>query len=432
MQPTGNDIHLMKVALFKSSFFRNTSVYLLASILNASIPFLLLPVLTRYLEPAEYGQVAVFQVWVSLIGALCGLSVHGAANRKYFDYESPDVEIGSFIGSCVTLLIISTAALTILVYPFHNIIIELLGINELWLWLGIPVAFSNFLIQLRLGQWQVRKKATFYGSFQISRSLFDMLLSLLLVVALALGVTGRLSGIVSTACIFGIIAVISLRYSKIISFSWRPDLMREALKFGVPLIPHILGAFLLLTVDRAIISAELGLSEAGIYMVAAQLSMAMSIMLEAVNKAFSPWLFERLKRNNNNEKRQIVKFSYGYSTFLLLIALVALFVGDEVLRFVAGEKYSAAGEIVGWLFLAQAFRGMYFLFTNYIFFEKRTGSIAKITVSFGVLHIGILYLFINQFGVIGAAYAMCISMFLQMLGTWYTASKIVKMPWMLK
>lgn len=432
MQPPGNDIHLMKLALFKSSFFRNTSVYLLASILNASIPFLLLPVLTRYLEPAEYGQVAVFQVWVSLIGALCGLSVHGAANRKYFDYENPDVEIGNFIGSCITLLIMSTAALTVLVYPFHNIIIELLGINELWLWLGIPVAFSNFLIQLRLGQWQVRKKAAFYGSFQISRSLFDMLLSLLLVVVLALGVTGRLSGIISATCIFGIIAVVSLRYSKIVSFNWRPDLMKEALKFGVPLIPHILGAFLLLTVDRAIISAELGLGEAGIYMVAAQLAMAMSIMLEAVNKAFSPWLFERLKRNNNNEKRQIVKFSYGYSAFLLSIALIALLIGDETLKFIAGEKYSAAGEVVGWLFLAQAFRGMYFLFTNYIFFEKRTGSIAKITTSFGVLHIGILYLFINQFGVIGAAYAMCISMFLQMLGTWYTASKIVKMPWMLK
>jgi len=416
----------------KNRFFRNTSVYLAANIINASIPFLLLPVLTRYLEPAEYGQVAVFQVWISLVGAVCGLSVHGAANRKYFDYENPDKEIGNFIGSCITLLIISTAVLTILAYSLRHNITELLGINELWLWLGIPVAFSNFLIQLRLGQWQVRQKAFFYAGFQISRSIIDMLLSLILVITLALGVTGRLSGIVSASCIFGIIALVSLRYSKIVSFSWRPDLMKEALKFGVPLIPHILGAFLLLTVDRAIISGELGLSEAGIYMVAAQLAMAMSIMLEAVNKAFSPWLFERLKRDNNKEKLQIVKFSYFYAAFLLSIALIALLIGDETLKLIAGQKYNAAGEIVGWLFLAQAFRGMYFLFTNYMFFEKRTGLIARITFFFGALHIGILYAFINQFGVIGAAYAMCISMFLQMLGTWYTASKLVKMPWMLK
>lgn len=415
-----------------SSLIRGAGVYLVASVLNASIPFLLLPVLTRYLEPAEYGEIAVFQVWVSLIGALCGLSVHGAANRKYFDYEDPDREIGEFIGACVLLLIISTIALAIIAYSFRSIIIEALGIKEIWLWLAIPVAFSNFLIQLRLGQWQVRKKAAFYGSFQISRSLLDMLLSLVLVVVFTLGVTGRLSGTISAAFIFGSIALISLHSSGLFRLNWRPDLMREALKFGVPLIPHILGAFLLLTADRAIISSKLGLSEAGVYMVAAQLAMAMSIMLEAVNKAFSPWLFERLKRDNESEKRQIVKFSYGYSGFLLFIAFIALIVGDDVLRLIAGEKFGSAGKVVGWLFLAQAFRGIYFLFTNYIFFAKKTGAIAKITISFGILHIGLLYIFIDYFGVVGAAYALCVSMFLQMLGTWYTANKLLNMPWMLK
>lgn len=420
------------MSLLKNELLKGTTVYLLASILNASIPFLLLPILTRYLDPAEYGQVAVFQVWVSLIGALCGLSVHGAANRKYFDYSKPDEEIGDFIGACITLLIISTVLVTVFIYAFHSSINELLGLNDLWLWLGIPVAFSNFLIQLRLGQWQVRKKAMFYGVFQISRSLFDMLLSLVLVVTFSLSVTGRLSGIISATCIFSVIGLISLRYSNIVKFSWRPDLMKEALKFGVPLVPHIIGAFLLLTVDRAIISAKLGLNEAGIYMVAAQFAMAMSLMLEAVNRAFSPWLFERLKRDDNFEKRQVVKLSYGYSLFLLSFALIALLIGDKVLVLIAGEKYSAAGEIVGWLFLAQAFRGMYFLFVNYIFFVKRTALIAKITIFLGFFHVGILYFFIDLFGMIGAAYSVCISMFLQMSVTWYTANKLIKMPWVLK
>ena len=63
---------------------KGAGVYVIASIINAAVPFLLLPVLTRYLSPAEYGEVALFNVWVSLAGALCGLSVHAAANRKYF------------------------------------------------------------------------------------------------------------------------------------------------------------------------------------------------------------------------------------------------------------------------------------------------------------------------------------------------------------
>ncbi|HVL01538.1 MAG TPA: oligosaccharide flippase family protein, partial [Dongiaceae bacterium] len=102
----------------KSSLVSGVGIYLIASVINAAIPFLLLPVLTRYLEPAEYGEVAVFQVWVSMIGALCGLSVHGAAGRKYYDFdEGSENHLGEFIVACVCLLVLSTAALTLMVLP---------------------------------------------------------------------------------------------------------------------------------------------------------------------------------------------------------------------------------------------------------------------------------------------------------------------------
>ena len=38
-----------------------TLIYLVSNVLNAAIPFALLPVLTRVLDPSEYGQVAMFQ-----------------------------------------------------------------------------------------------------------------------------------------------------------------------------------------------------------------------------------------------------------------------------------------------------------------------------------------------------------------------------------
>lgn len=44
----------------QSSLFRNARIYTVANALNSAIPLLLLPILTRYLSPEEYGMVAMF------------------------------------------------------------------------------------------------------------------------------------------------------------------------------------------------------------------------------------------------------------------------------------------------------------------------------------------------------------------------------------
>ncbi|HVK99017.1 MAG TPA: oligosaccharide flippase family protein, partial [Dongiaceae bacterium] len=321
---------------------------------------------------------------------------------------------------------------TLMVLPFSGWLSEMIGLSQNWLLVGIPFSFCSFMIQLRLGQWQVRKEPKKFGAFQISQSLSNMGLSLLLVVVLLLGVDGRLMGYAGSVMMFGMLALILLYKDGLLRWSWRPVLMKEAASFGVPLIPHIIGAFLLLTVDRAVISSVLGLEAAGYYLVAAQLAMVLGLVLDSVNKAYVPWLYERLKRNNQDEKRFIVKLTYGYGAFLAACALIAFGIGEPALRLLAGEKYKAAGKLVGWLVLGQAFRGMYYMVSSYIFYEKRTGVIAKITITTGILHVVILYEFLNRFGLIGAAWAFCASLLVQWLVTWFWADRLVSMPWALR
>lgn len=415
-----------------SSLVTGAGTYIVASMINASIPFLLLPVLTRYLEPSEYGEVAVYQVWIALIGAICGLSVHGAAARKYYDYDDPDKEIGEFISACIMLLIVSTISFAILLLPFSTWISEIIGLSRKWILIGVLFAFCNFLIQLRLGQWQVRKKPRMFGLFQISQSLANMLLSLLLVVVFSLGVTGRIAGNTVAVVFFGVVALLLLWREGLLKLTWRPDLMKEALSFGVPLIPHVLGAFLLLTVDRAIISSQLGLSAAGHYMVAAQMAMVMGLVLDAINKAYTPWLYENLKRDSESDKLFIVKLTYGYAGILSAVVVLGFLVGGPVLVFIAGEKYQPAADVIGWLILGKAFHGMYYMVCGYIFYKKKTFSVAKITMFSGLINFGLIFLFTTNYGLVGAAWAMCIGMAVQWLITWWVAGKLVKMPWAMR
>lgn len=418
---------------FKSgSLFSGSAVYLISNICSAAIPFALLPILTRYLTQEEYGQVAMFQTLLGALGAFVGLNVVGAAGRKYYDNpsEQPSRELREYITTCLLILLIS-ALICMAVLGLASTRLALwLSIPAGWVWLAVLVCASTTLVQLRLGQWQVRKQALKYGMLQIAHSGLNLVLSLLLVVWLIWGAEGRVQAQVISAAIFAFIALVWL---------WKDCLLaaprnwvvhgREALRFGVPLIPHVAGGFLLISVDRFVINDQLGLAPAGIYMVAVQLSMAMILVFDALNKAYVPWLFERLNRDKHKEKQKIVRLTYVWYAVIFIIVALAFLIGPYLVTLIAGEEYQEAGSVIGWLALGQGFTGMYLMVTNYIFYSKRTGSLSLVTLSSGMLNVILLVLLIPFMGLKGAAISFCLANATRFLLTWWLAHMQHPMPW---
>lgn len=412
-----------------NSLLSSSAVYLFSNLLAAAIPFALLPILTRYLSPVEYGEIAMFQTLIAALAAFVGLSGVGAAGRKYYDTDLNPAEFKAYIGSCIQVLIASSLIVFFLIFLFSEKISKLVSLNEKWIFLSVTVAATGFVIQMRLGLWQVKKSARPYGVLQVSQSLGNMLLSLLLVVSLAQGAAGRISSQVYVSFLVAGISIYLLRRDDFLVFKWRPDQIREILHFGVPLIPHIGGIFILSSFDRFVINSKLGLAETGVYMVAVQLTSAMGIVFDAVNKAYVPWLYERLKRDLHEEKCQIVRWTYAYFMIVLLIAGFAFLIGPYLTVLIAGERYAEAGKVVGWLALGQAFVGMYLMVTNYTFYARKTGLLSLSTILSGLLNIGLLILFIEFFGLVGAAMAFAISMAVRFFFTWFVAQKCHPMPW---
>ncbi|TDX32171.1 O-antigen/teichoic acid export membrane protein [Modicisalibacter xianhensis] len=370
----------------------------------------------------------MFQLLISVLGAFVGLNTVGAANRKYFDMDSSQ-DMPQYIGACLQVLFISLLAVFIFLYFFRNLLSEALGITSIWVILAAVASAAIFIVNLRLGQWQVRKKPMKYGILQISLSIFNAVLSLLLVVALSYGPEGRMLGQTFAPLAFSLLAIVLLAKDGLLSFSLRKDLIKDALRFGVPLIPHVGGAFLLFSIDRFFVKKYLGLESVGVYMAAAQLAMAISICFDAFNKAYVPWLFERLKRNQQEEKNHIVKLTYGYFLLALLMAGVAFLLGPYLVVFIAGEKYAEAGSIIGLLALGQAFRGMYIMVTNYNFYSKSTALISLVTIFSGVVNLLLLIVLIPSVGLLGAAISNAISMLFMFLLAWLLASFSYPMPW---
>jgi len=400
-----------------------------SNMVTAAIPFLLLPAMTRYLSPEEYGQVAMFQVMIGGLGAFVGLNVVGAASRKYYD-ENPIHVMNEYITTCLHIIIASGIAVFCLLFAFKTPLSQFLGLDPEWILWCVFVVVVSSITQLQLGQWIVRKNAKKYAIFQILQSIVIMSLSLLFVVMYKEGVWGRVAAQIIGASIGGAVALFSLYKDDLLGFFvWNPVYAREALSFGVPLIPHVAGLFLLMSIDRLIVNVELGLAEAGIYAVASQIAYAMVLIFDAVNKAYVPCLYEKLKDDVFEEKCRIVRNTYVWFGFIFAIVGCAFLVGPEIIVWIAGEKYAAAAKLVGWLALGQGFVGMYLMVTNYIFYSRRTGLLSLTTICSGILNVALLFLFIRFFGVTGAPIAFCIAMCFRFIVTWVVAQKQYPMPW---
>jgi len=418
------------ISLNFQKLFSSSAKYFLSNILAAVLPFLLLPILTRYLSVSQYGEVAIFQTLLTGLLAFIGFSAQGAAAVKFYDKNLPQPEYSYFIGSCFLILAISAMCVVPLFMIFLSQLATWLSLGEGWILLSIPVAASSFIILMRMGQWQLKGSANIYGAFQVSQSVINIFLSLFFILILDWGGDGRILALSLTSVIFAIISVLLLYKDKALNIAWRPLYIKEICLFGVPLIPHSLGYFILGSVDRLVINSKLGLGDVGIFVVAMQLVSIAGLFFDALNNAYIPWLYELLKRNQPEEKKLIVKFTYAYAFILMCLVMLSFYIGPKLLILIAGERYKSAAELVGWLMLGQAFNGMYLMVTNYVFFSKKTGLLSVSTISVGIVYIGLLYLLIPHLGLKGAAVAFALSMALKFLFTWYIAHLRYPMPWL--
>lgn len=397
----------------------------------AAIPFILLPILTRNLSNEEYGLIAIFTSLSSGLIGLVGLCVIGAAERKYYDGDVTKKTLSEFNGTCIQIILCTSIFLLLICFLFKEYFVKVIPIPGEWLFLAIFATASTLIVSLRLGQWQVRGKAVSFGCLQVSSSLLNLLLSLCLVVILGLGALGRVWSIALVSISMAVLSIVLLYKDDLIKlFCFRKVYLKEALAYGIPLIPHVFGVFLLTSVDRFVISDSLGLGPAGIYLVAMQISTAFTIVFNSINKAYVPWLYSKLKVDDKSQMNAIVKYTLNYYLVLILVGILVFFSGSYVVGIIVGENFKAAGEIIGYLCLGQIFGGMYLMVTNYIFYSKKTGLLSLVTISSGCINILLMILFIEYWGLVGVGIAFCIAKFYQFAFTWYLASKVHPMPWL--
>lgn len=409
------------------SFAGPAVIYMLSNAISAGIPFLLLPVLTRLLTPEEYGQVAMFSVVTSALGALTGLSVHGAVGIRFFQQEK--FEFPRYVATCLAILIASTAVVFLLVGLLLPLLVAFTKLSATWLLVAVLVSGAQFLILTQLSIWQSNNQPLKFSGLRITQSALDAAASLIMVVGLGMAWEGRAGGIAFATVVIACLALLLMYRNGWVKGYPDKQYARDALRFCIPLIPHTVGGMLIAMIDRFMISNLLDVASTGIYLVAMQVGMVLGLLTDSFNRAFSPWLFQSLKNPQPEDELRIVRFTYVYFISVLLIALIIGIFAPAILGIAVGEKFRTAAPIVVYITVGYAFGGMYFMVANYIFYTGRTAQLALITLFAGLLNVAISYALLKHNGLVGAAQAFMLAQATLFLGGWWLAHRCRPMPW---
>ncbi|MFI5078712.1 MAG: lipopolysaccharide biosynthesis protein, partial [Vicinamibacteria bacterium] len=181
------------------------------------------------------------------------------------------------------------------------------------------------------------------------------------------------------------------------------DVLREALRFGLPRVPHGLLQQAMFVVDRYAIRIFSALSEVGLYQMGASFGMALKLVLNAFEYAWAPFYFQTMKQPDAKATFRLIT-TYATAGLILLVAGLAA-VGPEIVRYVMPPAFHGAARVVPWIAVGVGFHGIYLLTSIGLNITKSTRLYPVATGAAAATSVVANVLLVPRYGSVGAAWS---------------------------
>jgi len=409
---------------------KNILIYTSGNISVALVPFFLTPFLTHHLSPAQFGQVAMFQVLLGLFCVFVGLSTNGALLRFNYNEVVTVNNRAKYFYNALILVTVSVIGVSGIYLLFADSLSNHLNINKNIILLALLTSIAMYFVKVRLAQWQVNMKPVPFAITQLVQSIFLIFLFFLFYVFLFDDEYARITSHFIVIFLLGLGCVYSLWKDKyLIDMSYSKEYIIDLLKQGLGIMPHLLGIYIISFADRLILNVYLDSASVGVFMLAIQVSLILNLFFDGINKAINPMLFRILKRNKASEKVKVVKYTYIIIIIVFLLMFPISQAGYYLVLLISPPEYQEAAIIVKYLIISQLLNGLYICFVNYILFSKKMLVLSSISISIGSLSILITILLIKELGIYAPVVSSLICSFLRLFIVFVTSNHLVKMPW---
>lgn len=387
---------------------RQSAAYTVATMINRAFAIMLVPLYTRFMTQASYGDLALLLALTAILWVAFDFGISSAVMRFYYEYDDEHAR-RRYIGSMwlgMTLIAGGLSlALTLMGWLWSDLLVDLLGAIEFWPYVVLTIwaTFLNTAIIIPKVLMRARNQPGLYVARVSAQSGLLLIMVIVFVVILGMGLLGAVLALfVQCALVYIFFTVYTLRNSSLPT-DW-PAIGRSMM-FGLPVIVLEAGWWVLDTSDRFILRHYETAQIVALYSVGYALGRLLIMVSTSIDTAWTPFFFAAAKADDANARRVA---SYAATYFTLAVSamglLVVVFAREAVLIF-GGRPYLDAASVTPVIVLASVVQGMFYVPSRGLLLTKKTKVLPYIVVAAGAANIGLNFLLIPPFGMMGAAVA---------------------------
>ena len=379
-----------------------SSAYVLCSVLQRCLLFLTMPLFTRLLTTEQYGQVIIYSSWQGLLQIFLTLNLaYGSFSPAMVKYKSDrDGYIASVEGICLLL-----AGFFLLIYlPFAGLWNQLFELPTSIMCLMVAETLSVTALLLWSGKKRFEFKYISVVLVTLAIAVATPLLQYVLVITNEEKGYARIWGMAIVNIVAGgVFFVLNIIRGKTV---FRRQYWKYALGFNIPLLAYYLSQMVFNQSDRIMISHMVGMDKSAVYGVAYNLAVVLTFVLDAINNAYIPWLYEKLDKGQEKENRSV---SLGIAALMALLLSGVIWFAPEIVLVMAGEKYLEAVYVVPPVALSLLLLFYSQLFANVEFYYEEKRSLVWASLGAAVTNLILNWIFIRMYGYVAAAYTTLFS-----------------------
>lgn len=383
---------------------RIVALNIISTLLLYMISFLSAPIFAALLGTEDYGDLSVFNTWVSVAAIIMTLHTTGTIANACVEFS--EEEQPKYQSAAMSLSLIAFAFFSCVILAFLTPVSEVLKMEPVLIVMIVIAALGTFGVQFMNQKFTFEMKAGRNMAASVGLAVTNLAVSLIFVLSASeeQRLYGRAFAQVVSYSAFGIPFCVAILWKGRTFFEKR--YWKLCLSLAAPVAFYGLTDLLLGHSDLVMLRSLAGSESAGIYGLAYQISTVIFTVFTALNTSWMAFFFNDMKANRRDV---ILCQSRNYLELYTVLACGFILLAPEVFRILSTQEYhSGAGLIV---FMAASFY-LNFLCTfpyNYECFHKKMHVISIVTVVSALVNIVLNYVLILRMDMLGAALATLIS-----------------------
>lgn len=382
---------------------KGLAIYGSGDVVVQILNFLLLPLYVLYLNKADYGVIALLAAVEAPAKLFFRWGVDGAFMRYWYDCE--DDAARQRLASTLFFFLLAVNGIlliaSLIAAPFlserlldstgYTLALQLVLLNTF----AIGFTFIPFHVL------RIQNRAAEFSGLTLARSLATLLLRLALIVGLGYGVMGV---VLADVAVTVVLMLVLLRwFAPLIRPVFSAETLRASLRFGLPRVPHGFALQVMSVADRVILQKFTSLEVVGLYSMGVSFGLVPKIALGAFESAWAPFYYATAREPDAKRVFTTVT-TYGITVLALMTAGLSA-ISADLLNVMTGGRFVEAAPVVTWTSIGVFFYGVYLLTSIGLNITTNTKYYPVSTAIGAGVNVGLNFILIPTYGMLGAAWA---------------------------